>query len=428
LAGNAAGVLPVKLNLFVCALFFAPCGLLSAQHAAAIPTPLPTLVAEAVANNSDIATADDNWKALTHVAEQVKALPGPTFTFESSSVGSPKPFAGFSNSEFAYIGLGASQDLPYKGKLKLRGEAANREMETEKAGAVVVRSSVAEQVKLLYLQISYSTGAIAYLDRIDSVLQSLIEDGVSRYTAGQGSQSAILRAQLERTQILRQDTMHKQTLGQAQARIKLLLHRRQDSLDIVPEPLAASPFAKDIDELQGQLREQNPRLQKDTLAIEKQNAQIASAKRDGKPDFNVGYRFDITGSDYRNRYVATASIQMPNRGRVAGEVAQAAEQANRARHELDSEVQQTLAELQEQYVAVTRTTELLSQFTQGLLPQAEAVFHSEQSAYQSNKQDLAPVLSSLVDVLELENDYQQALFDHEAALVRIETLTGETLR
>jgi hypothetical protein len=33
-----------------------------------------------------------------------------------------------------------------------------------------------------------------------------------------------------------------------------------------------------------------------------------------------------------------------------------------------------------------------------------------------------------VDVLGLENDYQQALFDHEAALVRIETLTGESLR
>lgn len=418
----------MKLNLLVCAIFFAPCGLLSAQHAAAIPTPLSTLLAEAAANNSDVAVADDNWKALAHVAQQVTARPGPQFTVESSNVGSPKPFAGFSNSEFSYLGFGASQEIPYRGKLKLRGEVANREMETQKAGVVVVRSSVAEQVKLLYLQISYSTGAIAYLDRIDSVLQSLIQDATARYSQGQGSQAEILKAQLERTQIKRQDTMHNQTLGQAQARIKQLLHRRQDSLDIVPAPLAESLFTRDPEELQSQLRNQNPRLQKDAVAIEKQNAQIASAKRDGKPDFNIGYLFEITGSDYRNRYVASASIQLPNRSRVAGEIAQAAEQANRARHELDAEVQQTLAELQEQLVAARRTKELLDEFTQGLLPQAEAVFQSEELAYQSNKQDLASVLSSLVDVLGLENDYQQALFDHEAALVRIETLTGESLR
>jgi outer membrane protein TolC len=428
LAGIAAGVLPVKLNLLLCALFFTPCTVLSAQHAVAIPTPLPILVAEAQANNSDVASADDNWKASTHAAQQVTARPGPRFTLDESSVGSPKPFAGFSNSEFGYLGFAASQDVPYKGKLKLRGEVANREAETQKASVGIVRSSVAEQVKLLYLQISYSTGAIAYLDRTDSVLQSLIQDALARYSLGQGSQAVILRAQLERTQIQRQDTMHNQTLGQAQARIKQLLHRRQDSPDIVPEPLAASPFARDTEELQSLLRNQNPRLQKDAAAIEKQGAQVASAKREGKPDFTFGYKFEVTGSGYRNRYVASASIQLPNRSRVAGEIAQAAEQENRARHELDSEVQQSLAELQAQFVAVKYTSELLNEFTQGLLPQAEAVFHSEESAYQANKQDLATVLTSLVDVLQLENDYQQALFDHEAALVRIETLTGEALR
>jgi hypothetical protein len=100
----------------------------------------------------------------------------------------------------------------------------------------------------------------------------------------------------------------------------------------------------------------------------------------------------------------------------------------RARHELDSDVQQNLADLQEQIVAVKSTAELLNEYKEGLIPQAEAVFHSEQSAYQSNKQELSPVLAALLDILTLESDYQQALFDHESALVRIETLTGRTIR
>jgi len=418
----------VKINLLLCAAIFAPGVLLSAQHATAIPTPLPILVAEAEANNSDVATADDNWKAQTHVAQQASARPETQLSVESFDVGSPKPFAGYSNSEFAYTGFGASQELLYSGKLKLRGAVASREAEAQKAAVGVVRSSVAEQVKLLYLQIAYSTSAISYLDRTDSVLQTLIQDALSRYSVGQGSQSAILKAQLERTEIVRQDTMHNEILGQSQARIKQLLHRTQDSPDIVPEPLTETMFMKDIEELQSQLRAQNPRLAVDAAAEARQDAQVASAKREGKPDFTVGGRIEVTGSGYRNRYWMGGTIELPNRSRVAGEVAQATEQANRARHEMDSEVQKTLAELQEQYVALMSTTELLKEYTQGLLPQAEAVFHSEQSAYQANKEELTPVLASLRDVLSLENDYQQTLFDHEAALVRMETLTGEALR
>jgi len=420
----------VKLRQLMCVVALAGGGLLSAQgsHDAQLPTSLSTLLREADANNSQIISAEDAWRASEHVEAQVSALPAAEITFQSFSVGSPKPFAGFSNSEFAYVSLGASQELPYPGKLKLRGEVAHREMETQKEGVAVTRSSVAEQVKLLYLQIAYSTSAIAYLDRIDSLLRSVIQDALSQYALGKGSQSAVIKAQMERTQILRQDTMHNQELWQAQARLKQLLHRTQDSPDIYPDPLIATAFAIDPQELQGQLRANNPTLMVDAHAVDKQKAQLASAKRDSRPDFNVGYDFQITGDDYRNRYMFSANIRFPNRRRVEAEIAQAVELETRARHEMDSDAQQKMADLQEQYVAVKSTSDLLNEYKEGLIPQAEAVFHSEQSAYQSNKQELGPVLSALLDILTLESDYQQAILDHEAALVRIETLTGRTIR
>jgi outer membrane protein TolC len=403
---------------------------MSAQgsHEAPLPTSLATLLAEADAKNSQITSADDAWRGSTYINEQDTALPDPRITFQSFSIGSPKPLAGFSNSEFAYASLGASQELPYPGKLKLRGEVAHREMEKQKASVAVTRSSVAEQVKLLYLQIAYSTAAIAYLDRIDSLLQSVIKDALSQYALGKGSQSAVIKAQMERTRILRQDTMHNQNLWQAQARLKKLLHRVQDSSDIYPDPLAATPFEINPQELQSQLRAGNPTLMVDAASVDKQKAQLASAKRGIKPDFNIGYSFQLTGEDYRNRYSFSADIRLPNRRRVNAEVAQSMVQEIRARHELDSDVQQNLADLQEQIVAVKSTAELLNEYKEGLIPQAEAVFHSEQSAYQSNKQELSPVLAALLDILTLESDYQQALFDHESALVRIETLTGRTIR
>lgn len=420
--------LRARLSVLVCFFLIVPCVRIRAQHAVALPTPLSTLLKEADANNAEIVVAADAWKVQSHVAQQMGALPAPELIYQNSSVGTPVPFGGLSTSEWAYVGFGASQEIPYKGKLKLRADAANSTMQTNKAAVEVVRSTVIEQVKLLYLQIAYSTWAIKYIDRVDSVVQSLIQDATARYSTGQGSQQAILKAQLQRTELQRLDTMHNQNLDQAQARLKQLLHRRQDSNDIVPEALKETPFTRDVDDLRAAMRQQNPRLERDNLAITQQEAQVTSAKREYKPDFNLGYQYQVTGSRFPDHYIFSASIQLPNRGRVDGEIAQATDEANRARHQLDAEVQQTEAEIQAQFAAVRRTGELLKEFTQGLLPQSEAVFHSEESAFQANKEDLSPVLSALIDVLNLENDYQQALFDHEAALVRIETLTGETLR
>src|SRR5262245_23616826 len=91
------------------------------------PSPLSALLAEAVQNNPDILAARRACQAATQVPSQVSTMPDPQFTVQHFSVGSPRPFAGFSNSDFAYIGVGISQDLPYPGKLKLKGEAAERD-------------------------------------------------------------------------------------------------------------------------------------------------------------------------------------------------------------------------------------------------------------------------------------------------------------
>ncbi len=419
----------MKVALYwTAALVLATGTLTTAEDMPMKPTPLVQLIAEAEANNTQIAAADHSWKAASHVAEQVTTLPDPQFTVQTFSVGSPKPFAGFSNSDFAYIGFGASQDLPFPGKLKLKGEVANRDADTQQAQVDVVRASVTEQVKLVYLRLAYLEVTLAILERNDAVLKPLIQSELSQYSLGQGSQADVLKAQLEHTKILREVTMHHQEMGQLQADLKQLLHRSQDSPDILPEQLVASPLRHTSGELQALVQEQNPAVHMDANAVQKQDAQLKSAQRDGKPDFNVGYMFQQTGGGYRDYYELTLNMRLPRRKRVEGEIAEATEYLNQSKQELDSQVQQQLAEVQKQFIAVTSTEELLKEYQEGLIPQAEAAFHSEEAAYQSNKEQFAPVLSSLLDVLSFEHDYQQALLDHETALAHLETLTGATLR
>jgi cobalt-zinc-cadmium efflux system outer membrane protein len=398
------------------------------QEMTGMPTPLATLISEAQSNNTQLSAADHAWKAATHVAQQVTALPDPQFTVQSLSVGSPKPFAGFSNSNFAYIGFGASQELPYAGKLRLKGDVANREADMQQAQAELLCTSITDQIKLLYLRLAYLGATLSILGRNDAVLKPLIETGLSQYSLGQGSQADVLKAQIEHTKILREVTMHHQEMGQLQASLKELLHRPQTSADIIPEPLSITPLQHTAEELQNLVIAHNPAVSVDTADVHKQDAQLKSAQREGKPDFNVGYMFQQTGRGYRDYYVLTVSMRLPRRKRVEAGVAEAAESLEQSKQALDSQVQQQLAEVQKQYIAVTNTAELMKEYQDGLLPQAEAAFDAEQTAYRSGKQMFAPVLSSLLDVLTFEHDYQQALLDHETALARLETLTGAQLR
>src|ERR1700684_1851026 len=112
--------------------------------AASTPTPLSQLLAEARTNNPQISAADHGAQAARQVAPQVTTLPDPKFTYQQLSVGSPKPFAGYTNSDFAYIGIGASQELPYPGKLRLKGQVATREVEAQQAQSTELRASILE--------------------------------------------------------------------------------------------------------------------------------------------------------------------------------------------------------------------------------------------------------------------------------------------
>jgi outer membrane protein TolC len=222
--------------------------------------------------------------------------------------------------------------------------------------------------------------------------------------------------------------MHHEEMGQLQADLKQLVHRSQQSADIVPEPLAVTPLRYTAEELQALVQEHNPAVHMDADALQKQDAQLKSAQREAKPDFSVGYMFQQAGAGYRDYYMLTLNMKLPRHKRVEGEAAEATEQLNRSKQELDSQVQQQLAEVQKQYIAVRSNDELMKEYREGLIPQAEAAFHSEEAAYQSNKQEFAPVLSSLLDMLTFQHDYQQAILDYENALAHLETLTGATLR
>jgi outer membrane protein, heavy metal efflux system len=404
------------------------CSAFGQTPAANPPTPLSQLLSEAEANNPQISAADHGARAARQMAPQVTTLPDPKFTYQQFSVGSPKPFAGYTNSDFAYIGVGASQELPFPGKLRARGEVAERQADTKQAEIEIAKSGIADAVKADYLQLAYLQQTLGILRQNETVLDQLIQDATAHYQVGQGMQQDVLQAQANRTKIVKEITMHHQLMGQVQAHLKGLLNRDQGSPDIVTEDLIEIPLKRTSDELVAVVRQNNPQIQVDASSIRKQDAQLASAKREGKPDFTVGYMYQNTDRKYRDYYMFTFDVRFPRKKRVNAEVAEATEKRAESQQTLDAHLQQQLAEVKEEYVKATSDEELLKEYREGLIPQSDAAYRATLSAYGSNREQFIHVLSYFTDLLNLKLEYAETLVDHEAALAHLETLTGVTLR
>ncbi|HWO38299.1 MAG TPA: TolC family protein [Candidatus Acidoferrum sp.] len=390
-------------------------------------TSLGELIQEAEQKNPQITASFHAWQASRNVPKQVSSLPETHFSVQQFSVGSPRPFAGYSNSDFAYIGFGASQDIPYPGKRQLRARVAEHEADSMEAQTDSVRRAVVGNLKTVYFRLAYIQQTLGVLQKSDQLLNQVQEATEARYRVGQGNQQDVLKAQLQHTKILQEIAHHHQEEGLLEAQIKQVLGRPQESADIVAETLTLRTLRYTAAGLLQRAREQNPDVHSKQASIRQQETQVELAQKNFRPDFNVSYTYEHTADKFRDYYMATFGIRLPNRGRQKAELAEAQENQERARQELDAESQRVLSEVQQQYVRAKTAEERLKIYSDGLVPQSEATFQSALSAYQSNKQDFESLLSGFLDVLNLDLEYRNELVEHESALAELERLTGVDL-
>jgi outer membrane protein TolC len=400
-------------------------------HQAQAVTPLAELLREAEQNNPQIQAARQGWQAVKQVPSQVSTLPDPQFTLQQFTVGSPRPFAGYTNSDFAYIGLGVSQDFPYPGKLRLKGEIARRDADVVQQQYESVRRSILAGVKSAYFQLAYLSKTLGILGSDGELLQQVEKAADARYRSGMGNQQDLLRAQLEQTKLLREITMHHLEVAKLQAQIKQYLNRQQSSPDIEPSELPETLLPLTFEELLSATKTQNPEISGAEKMVEKQKLQVDLAHKDFYPDFNVQYMWQRTDpAQFRAYYMLSVGIEVPiyRRRKQRPELAQAEAELNRSRSESEVQSQQVAFELRNEYETEQKTAELLKIYREGLLPQARAGFQAGIAAYENNRQDFQALLASFLDVLHLDEEYWKSIAERETALARLEQLTGLSLR
>lgn len=392
-------------------------------------TPLANLVAEAQKNSPEVIAALRAWQAAEQVPSQVSTLPDPEVMVQHVSAGTPIPGWNFNTVPMAFVGIGVSQDIPYPGKLRLRGQEARRQAAAMQERWKLARRTVAEQLKITYYHLSYIQEALDILGRDQRLIRQIEEIAEARYRVGQGNQQDVLKAQLEETRLVRDVTEYQEQRGSLEAQLKQILNRPPASPDIVAAPLVETPLRFNSNELLSLVRTGDLEVTAQQQVVRGRAVGVQLARKDFYPDFHFQYMYEQTGTETPNRYALTFGVKIPiyHSRRQEPELAQAAETLDQARRQYEGQVQQAYFEVQDQYLNADADSKVLKIYVQGLIPQATASFQAGLAAYQSGREDFQSLLDSFLDVLNLDTEYWRTLADHESALARLEQLTGISL-
>ncbi len=391
------------------------------------PTSLSDLLKEAQDRSPTILAANAAVRTATFGPAQASAFPDTEFMVQSLSVGRPWPFAGYHTSDFAYIGFGASQELPYPGKLGLRKQVSEKEIGTARAGALVSVADVLEQVKISYFALARAQAVLSLLQR-DRELVVQIEQAVqNRYRVGSGTQQDVLRAQLERTRLLNEIAVQQRDAAQLQAGLRALLNRGPNSPNIVAKPLTARILA-DVESQIAGFTENNPELRLRSEEKNKAVAELQLANREKKPDFGAQYMWQHTSDQFSDYYMATFSLRLPNRKRVDAALGQAEARKQQIEAAQQAQLRQIQGGLDAELATLRATEHQLQIYRDGLIPQSETAFNAGMVGYRAGRQDYQSLLASYSDTLRLGIAYQELLAEHETTLARIERLIGGDLK
>lgn len=358
---------------------------------------LTELVREALANRPEIAQAQATAKADLARVPQARSLPDPVVSLGLQNDG----FKGLQIGEMetSYWSIVAAQTFPWLGKRGLRARAQSLGAKQSDSDLERARLTTRADVERAYVDLLLARDQLALLARLESLWKQAEGISRSRYETGDGAQSDLMRAQLERGRLQQRRWA---LVAEERRRLAALNRTAGRALDapIPPGPSladVADPALPDSAAAEADAEGRSPELRRALLGVEQSGALVSLAKRDYFPDLTVSGGVMPRGGAFEPMWQAGVSVPLPlwsasRQSKAVSEYrlrGQAAESGAEAVRRL---LRERLEERRATLVALLETNRL---YRGGLLVQSEATVTSTMTQYQVGRVPFASVLEAL---------------------------------
>jgi len=382
---------------------------------------LQSLIEEMVARSPEISAARQRWEAAKAVVPQVQTLPDPKLQFGYQRMPMMEPLQG------AMYGIG--QEIPFPGKLRLKGEVAQREADRIEQEYLAIRLRLIARLKETYFDLHFVHKAIEIVERNKALLMQFEKTAKSRYAVGQAAQQDVFRAQVEISRVLDRLAVLDQQKESLHAAINRIVNRPPAGPLGTPEEIRMTMLTLPLPDLSRRAEDFSPILQASAKGVERGEQAVALARREYFPDFDIsatGLRNDRINE---NGYQVMLGVRIPlyYSTKQRQGVRQAMSEIAGARESLTNTRQDLLFRVKDDFVQAQRAERLVTILRDAIIPQDTMALQASQASYGVGKIDFLTLLNSLLTLQESELELHGEMVAHERAMARLEEVTGGPL-
>ncbi len=384
------------------------------------------LIHEALARNPELVAARKQWEAATNRIAQARSLDDPTLSVHLWNF--PQTF---NVTQTGNTIFGFSQNLPFPGKLALKGDVASRSADMTAQAIRAKERELVARLKQAYYDLFLAQKAVQIHHEQVELVRQFAEIANAKFRAGKGSQADVLKAHVELSLLHQQLPVLEQRRETAEALLNTLLDRDPASpLGIAPEP-SQKPFDKTIKELHRLALNDRPELKVAELTVQRNEQSHELAQRQYYPDFNVTFqRFqNFQANDGFGAYVAMsipfAFWTKPKYDAGVQEAAAAVSAARAQQHTVENLTRFQINDL----LAKVRASEQVAQlYHTTILPQALQSLEAARSGYRVGKGGFLDLIDTQRAWRGFQFEYYQALVEREHRLAELEQVIGTDLK
>ncbi|HEX6725979.1 MAG TPA: TolC family protein [Nitrospira sp.] len=385
------------------------------------PLSLSALIEELVVGNPEVKAARQRWEMAQAVVPQVQTLPDPTLQLGYQKMPMAEPFQG------AMYGIG--QEIPFPGKLRLKGEVAQRDADRLEQELNATHLRLIASLKEAYFTLHFVHKSGEIVEKNKTLLIQFEKTAKARYSVGQAAQQDVFRAQLEISRVLDRMAVLDQEKESLHAAINRLLNRPPAEPLGTPEEVHTTILTIPLQELSRRAEEFSPLLLATAKGIHRSERSVALAKRQFYPDFNVtalGLRNDKIND---NGYQVMVGIKIPlfYESKQKQGVREAVAGLESAHEDFATTRQDLLFQVKDSFVLAQRAERLITILRDAIIPQATMGLQAAQAGYAVGKVDFLTLLNSLLTLQDSQLELHGEMVNHEKALARLEAVTGGPL-
>ncbi len=386
------------------------------------------LAAEALRSNPEILAAQKRYEAARQRPSQASSLPEPMVSLGYTSNGRPWPGAGLGVEPTSNAGFMLTQEFPFPGKRKLRGEIAAKEADAEFEQYQAVQLSVLSRVKRAYHRLHHTYASIDVMRRSQDLLRKFLRIAEARYSVGRAAQQDIFKAQTQLSILEARILKMEQEKRAAEAEINALLARPDGSPLARPVDLEPGVMTASLEDLFERARQNSPMLRREEKMIQRTELALNLARKEYYPDYALSGGYFNMGR-MPDMYQFRVDFKLPGyfwRKQRAG-VAEQAHTLGAARRSLEAAGRALQFRIKDDYLMAQTSERLMRMYADTVIPQASLALESSLASYETGAVDFLSVLMNFTTMVEYEENYHEEMLSFHLAMIRLEEMTGSRL-